>query len=87
MFSALLRKRDQQYLADATVPSHPLQARGGQDDGREILLVVQLFEPSVQVPSLERGAMEAKEKLTLLGVMPGKPPSTVRPWEPPDSDA
>ena len=53
--SALLRKRDQQYLADASIPAHPLQARGGQDDGRVILLVVQLLEPSVQVPSLERG--------------------------------
>ena len=51
----LLGRRDHRYLADAALPAHPLQAGGRQDDGGVVLPVVQLLQPSVEVPSLQRG--------------------------------
>lgn len=46
------------HLGDPAVPAHPLQARRRQDDGGEVLLLVQLLQPRVEIPALGRSAQE-----------------------------
>lgn len=42
------------YLADPVVPAHSLEAGSSQDDGSKVVLLIQLLETRVQVPTLER---------------------------------
>lgn len=42
------------YLADPIFPAHPPEAGSSQDDGGELILLIQLLQTRVQVPSLER---------------------------------
>lgn len=54
------------YLADPAVPAHTAQSCCSQDDGSKVLLLIQLLQSSVQVPSLE-GRFKDQIKCTLQG--------------------
>lgn len=44
------------YLADPVLPAHSFEAGGSQDDGSKVLLLVQLLQTCVQVPTLQTTA-------------------------------
>ena len=46
------------YLADAVVPAHPSEAGSSKDDGGVVLLLIQLLQTCVQVPTLENKAKD-----------------------------
>lgn len=50
------------HLGDPAVPAHPPQARRSQDDGGEVLLLVQLLQPCVEIPALGRSAQEDRSE-------------------------
>lgn len=58
------------HLGDAALPAHPPEARGRQDDGGEVLLLVQLLQTRVEVPALGR----ERSGKTPRGISP--PPKT-----------
>lgn len=50
------------HLGDPVLPAHPPEARGSQDDGGEVLLLVQLLQASVEVPPLGAEGLRKKKK-------------------------
>lgn len=54
------------YLADPVFPAHSLKAGCSQDDGCEVLLLVQLLQPRVQVPTLKVTAKGNTSKTSVL---------------------
>lgn len=46
------------HLGDPVVPAHPPEACSSQDDGGEVLLLVQLLQTSVEIPTLGLRAQE-----------------------------
>ena len=56
------------YLTDPAVPAHTAQSCCSQDDGIKVLLLIQLLQTSVQVPSLG-GRFKDQIKCTLKGLL------------------
>lgn len=52
--------RGKPYLPHPVMPAHALQASCGQDDGTELLQLIQLPKPRVEIPSLWRDAKDHK---------------------------
>ncbi len=46
------------YLTDPVLPAHSSEAGSSQDDGSKVLLLVQLLQTCVQVPTLQPAAKE-----------------------------
>lgn len=46
------------HLGDPVVPAHPPEACGSQDDGGEVLLLVQLLQTCVEIPTLGMSVQE-----------------------------
>lgn len=46
------------HLGDPVVPAHPPEPSGRQDDGGKVLLLVQLLQTCVEVPTLGMSAQE-----------------------------
>lgn len=47
------------YLADPVLPAHSPEAGSGQDNGSEVLLLIQLLQTRVQVPALRAAAKDS----------------------------
>lgn len=59
------------HLGDPAVPAHPPEACGRQDDGGKVLLLVQLLQAGVEVPTLGRSAQEDADGLGFLTALSG----------------
>lgn len=57
------------YLADPVLPAHSLKAGCSQDDGCEVLLLVQLLQTRVQVPTLKMTAKGNTSKTSVLAFL------------------
>lgn len=53
-------KRGRPYLSHPVLPPHALQASCSQDDGTELLQLIQLPKPCVEVSPLRRDAEDHK---------------------------
>lgn len=64
------------YLADPVLPAHSPEAGSGQDNGSKVLLLIQLLQTRVQVPTLKTTVKDRNKYLYIYTLT--CPPS---PWE------
>lgn len=60
-------KHTHTHLGDPVLPAHPPETRRRQDDGGEVLLLVQLLQTRVEVPALrnERSGEQVRRRSEL----------------------